>query len=122
MSLPTLLTTAQAAERLQVKEGTLREYQRRGLLPYLRLGRQIRYDAADLTAWLDTIRGAGEAPDTGGEFVIRPCDIDGGASPATLARKCPFAGCSMIGTAGFEPATPCSQSRCATRLRHAPCP
>ena len=27
----------------------------------------------------------------------------------------------IIGAAGFEPATPCSQSRCATRLRHAPC-
>ena len=25
-----------------------------------------------------------------------------------------------IGAAGFEPATPCSQSRCATRLRHTP--
>ena len=26
----------------------------------------------------------------------------------------------MVGETGFEPATPCSQSRCATRLRHAP--
>jgi hypothetical protein len=26
----------------------------------------------------------------------------------------------FIGAAGFEPATPCSQSRCATKLRHAP--
>ncbi len=26
----------------------------------------------------------------------------------------------MVGAAGFEPATLCSQSRCATRLRHAP--
>ena len=26
----------------------------------------------------------------------------------------------MVGAAGFEPATPCSQSRCATGLRHAP--
>jgi hypothetical protein len=24
----------------------------------------------------------------------------------------------MVGLAGFEPATPCSQSRCATRLRY----
>ena len=31
-----------------------------------------------------------------------------------------FAGISVIGAAGFEPATPCSQSRCATKLRHAP--
>src|ERR1700739_3947116 len=26
----------------------------------------------------------------------------------------------MVGAAGFEPATLCSQSRCATRLRYAP--
>ena len=26
----------------------------------------------------------------------------------------------MVGATGFEPAAPCSQSRCATRLRHAP--
>lgn len=26
----------------------------------------------------------------------------------------------MVGAKGFEPSTPCSQSRCATRLRHAP--
>jgi hypothetical protein len=27
---------------------------------------------------------------------------------------------SVVGTRGFEPPTPCSQSRCATRLRHVP--
>ena len=26
----------------------------------------------------------------------------------------------LVGAKGFEPSTPCSQSRCATRLRHAP--
>ena len=26
----------------------------------------------------------------------------------------------MVGETGFEPATLCSQSRCATRLRHSP--
>jgi hypothetical protein len=28
----------------------------------------------------------------------------------------------MVGETGFEPATLCSQSRCATRLRHSPTP
>ncbi len=28
--------------------------------------------------------------------------------------------CSMVGATGFEPATPCAQGRCATRLRYAP--
>ena len=32
----------------------------------------------------------------------------------------PFGQEAVIGAAGFEPATPCSQSRCATGLRHAP--
>ena len=27
----------------------------------------------------------------------------------------------LVGAEGFEPPTLCSQSRCATRLRHAPC-
>ena len=26
----------------------------------------------------------------------------------------------MVGAIGFEPTTPCSQNRCATRLRYAP--
>src|ERR687885_764162 len=30
------------------------------------------------------------------------------------------AAASVVGARGFEPPTPCSQSRCATRLRHAP--
>src|SRR5215211_2624630 len=29
---------------------------------------------------------------------------------------------AVVGAAGFEPATLCSQSRCATRLRYAPMP
>ena len=32
----------------------------------------------------------------------------------------PAASPTMVGTRGFEPPTPCSQSRCATRLRHVP--
>jgi hypothetical protein len=27
---------------------------------------------------------------------------------------------TVVGARGFEPPTPCSQSKCATRLRHAP--
>ena len=26
----------------------------------------------------------------------------------------------MVGETGFEPATPCTQNKCATRLRHSP--
>src|SRR5690606_28594531 len=41
-------------------------------------------------------------------------------APCRLARR---SGCPAeldIGATGFEPATPCAQGRCATRLRHAP--
>src|SRR6266851_3776080 len=39
---------------------------------------------------------------------------DGRASPRPSARR------GMVGVRGFEPPTPCSQSRCATGLRHTP--
>ncbi len=51
-----LLTTAEAAELLQLKEGTLREHTAGDWSPSSLLGRQIRYDAADLAAWLDSIK------------------------------------------------------------------
>ena len=35
-------------------------------------------------------------------------------------RSNPACGVNMVGVRGFEPPTPCSQSRCATRLRHTP--
>ncbi len=34
----------------------------------------------------------------------------------------PARGRRVVGVAGFEPATPCSRSRCATRLRYTPVP
>ena len=35
-------------------------------------------------------------------------------------KNCAWPGVLFVGTAGFEPTTPCSQSRCATELRHVP--
>ena len=51
-----LLTTAEAAALLRMREGTLREHTRRELVPCIRLGRLIRYDAADLADWLKSIK------------------------------------------------------------------
>ena len=42
----------------------------------------------------------------------------GVSGPHFLARN--FAMAKMVGETGFEPATPCTQNRCATRLRHSP--
>ena len=45
-------------------------------------------------------------------------------SPLASARQPSHLHCvskrRLVGARGFEPPTPCSQSRCATRLRHAP--
>ena len=35
-------------------------------------------------------------------------------------RRSSQAATEVVGAPGFEPATPCSQSRCVTKLRHAP--
>ena len=40
-------------------------------------------------------------------------------SRANKKRQC-FHCLLMVGATGFEPATPCSRSKCATRLRYAP--
>ncbi len=44
---------------------------------------------------------------------LKPSDSIDGDRPRRVVRN-------SIGAAGFEPATPCSQSRCATKLRYAP--
>jgi excisionase family DNA binding protein len=54
VSRPELLTAAEAATMLRIKESTLREHTRRGRIPHLLIGRAVRYDAADLVAWLET--------------------------------------------------------------------
>ena len=45
------------------------------------------------------------------------------AQPVPRSGKPPnrnLRGFAVVGKTGFEPATPCSQSRCATKLRHFP--
>lgn len=53
------LTEAQAAERLGLKPGTLKKMRRRGRGPaFFKISRSIRYDAADITAYLGRRRVA----------------------------------------------------------------
>ncbi len=44
-------------------------------------------------------------------------ELDGKQAPITVGHFL-----KLVGAEGFEPPTLCSQSRCATRLRHAPMP
>lgn len=56
MKLPTpLLDTEQAAAHLGVTIGTLNVWRSTGRhrLPYLKIGRNVRYRLADLDAWLE---------------------------------------------------------------------
>ena len=41
--------------------------------------------------------------------------------PRVVTRNTSRSRACIVGMAGFEPATPWSQTRCATKLRHIPC-
>jgi excisionase family DNA binding protein len=49
---PLLLTVRQAARALALCDKTLHELTKRGELPCIRYGRAVRYDVADLRAWI----------------------------------------------------------------------
>jgi excisionase family DNA binding protein len=53
-----LLTAVEAADMLRVKPSWIYEQVRLGHLPHLRLGRYIRFTAAELDEWLVTQRVA----------------------------------------------------------------
>lgn len=55
-----LLTPAEAAAFLTLRESTLRDYSRRGIVPSVKLGRHLRFVEADLIAYLDRLRSSRE--------------------------------------------------------------
>ena len=58
---PRLLTSAEAADFLTLKESTLRDYSRRGIVPSVKIGRHLRFVEADLVRYLDGLRRSFEA-------------------------------------------------------------
>lgn len=48
-----LLTAKEAAELLRISQRKLWSLTASGTIPFLRIGRAIRYDAADLRRWID---------------------------------------------------------------------
>ena len=55
-----LITMEQAAERCGVSLATMRKWRQRGIGPLsFRVGGQVRYDASELSAWLQDQREAG---------------------------------------------------------------
>ena len=51
---PLLLTPSEAWTTLRVCERTLRTLTRQRQIPVVQIGRSVRYDPADLRAWIDS--------------------------------------------------------------------
>lgn len=52
--IPKLLTSQQTADLLTIREGTLRIWRLQGKGPrFRRIGQQVRYDEADVVAWIN---------------------------------------------------------------------
>lgn len=63
--VPTMLTATQLAERLQLSVKQVYAWAAKGHIPascIVRVGRSMRFDAASLTAWIDSMRGEAVAP------------------------------------------------------------
>lgn len=73
-----LLMVEEAAKSLSLSERTLWEATDTGELPAVRLGRSVRYDPADLRAWIDSKKTRGP-----GDF-RRP---EGAGVPRTKKKK-----------------------------------
>ncbi len=61
---PILLTVRQAAKLLNLSERTLFTLTKAGKIPVVKIGdRGIRYDPADLRAWINSAKNLGKALD-----------------------------------------------------------
>ena len=56
-----LLDAKAIADRLGVPESWVRESARSGAIPHVRLGRYIRFDPADVEAWLEECKQPGRS-------------------------------------------------------------
>ena len=56
-----LLDAKEIAERLGVPESWVRESARSGAMPCIRLGRYVRFDLADVEAWLESCKQPGRS-------------------------------------------------------------
>jgi len=61
-----LLDAKEIADRLGVPASWVRESARSGAIPHIRLGRYVRFDLADVEAWLEECKRPGRP------IVLRP--------------------------------------------------
>jgi excisionase family DNA binding protein len=59
MTARQLVDAGEIAERLSVPRSWVLESARSGAIPHVRLGRYVRFDEADVDAWLETCRRGG---------------------------------------------------------------
>ncbi len=64
-ALPELMTMDQLAERLGVTHRHVRRLVDERRVPFLRVGRFIRFDPAEISAWLDRTRVTASRPAVG---------------------------------------------------------
>lgn len=62
--LPRLLTADQVAEAMSLPKHRVYELGREGIMPCIRIGRSMRFDANAVRAWLDEGGGRHPAPST----------------------------------------------------------
>lgn len=60
LTIDELMTCAQVAEVLLIRESTVADYARRGLLPSIKLGRHRRFVRGDVEAALTGLRRRGQ--------------------------------------------------------------
>lgn len=61
LTIDELMTCSQVAQVLLIRESTVADYARRGLLPSIKLGRHRRFVRGDVEAALAGLRGRGRS-------------------------------------------------------------
>ena len=65
VQMEALLTVREAAGLMRISERKLWDLTRHGGLPCVRFGRAVRYDPADLRAWLDGMKRGSDGGSVG---------------------------------------------------------
>ncbi len=66
-----LLTADEVAERLNVPVSWVRESTRSGAMPHVRLGRYVRFELAEVEAWLEGCKQPGRSVRLGSHNAAR---------------------------------------------------
>ena len=68
ISAPMLMKPLEAARSLAISERTLWSLTNCGQIPCVRIGRAVRYDPADIRAWIDSQKNVASSSDAAAEL------------------------------------------------------